>query len=156
MNFLNKLSILALVFVNFAAFGMEGGAAQEAAELTLDQQLNAQLLEAVKKTELEEEGQAAIVQEVEALLDQGADVNVIGQALTTPLTLAIWNNNIPLVKLLLARGADVSVGGVKSAAYEPGKEDIKKLIDEAEVQRAAKPVAAAAEPRRSWWKLWRK
>lgn len=45
---------------------------------------------------------------VKELLDKGAYVNVRDPEGRTPLTEAIWVNNIELVKLLLQRGANVS------------------------------------------------
>jgi len=44
---------------------------------------------------------------VEALLDNGADINSLNKKLMTPLMIAIINHNTPVVKLLLQKGADM-------------------------------------------------
>jgi len=64
------------------------------------QQLNDQFWEAVRKGDL-----AAVT----ALLDQGADVNARFRYGTTALFKAAERGHIEIVKLLLARGADVAV-----------------------------------------------
>jgi len=49
------------------------------------------------------------VKTVQALLDQGKDINESGPAGMTPLHFAVANNRIEVVKLFLDRGADLNV-----------------------------------------------
>jgi ankyrin repeat protein len=42
------------------------------------------------------------------LIEKGADVNAKDASGKTPLMLAVWKENLPLVKLLVSKGADKS------------------------------------------------
>ena len=81
--------LFALVFSSVVTFGQ-----------TSNQQLNDQFWEAVRK------GDAAAVV---ALLDKGADVNAKFRYGTTALFKAAERGHLEIVKILLARGADVAV-----------------------------------------------
>lgn len=48
------------------------------------------------------------IQEVNALIAKGADVNAKSHYGLTPLEGAVWNNYPELVKILIAKGADVN------------------------------------------------
>ena len=66
----------------------------------------------------------------EILIDAGADVNQESNG-WTPLYLASYNNNIPIVRLLLAKGADVNKGKSRTplaGACKMGNLEIVKLL----------------------------
>lgn len=65
----------------------------------------------------------------EILIDAGADINQLSDG-WTPLYLASYNNNIPIVNLLLSKGADINIGprSPLSAAVTMGNLEIVKIL----------------------------
>jgi ankyrin repeat protein len=68
---------------------------------------------------------------VEALLDNGADINSLNAKLMTPLMIAIINHNTPVVKLLLQKGADMykSNRWGESVFDMASSPEMKKILD---------------------------
>ncbi|MEQ1920218.1 MAG: ankyrin repeat domain-containing protein [Elusimicrobiota bacterium] len=80
------------------------------------------------------------VEEVEALLDGGADINVRGEQQCTPLHDAVGQGHAAVVQLLLRRGASTSLRddsgfSAKDVAIRRGHKAIAALFDEAEKRR---------------------
>ena len=82
-----------------------------------------------------------------ALLGKGAKVDLANSRGETPLIIAVHNRNIPMVRLLLARGADPKrtdrIAGYSALDYakqDPRAAPIVKLLEE------AKPAKKAAGP----------
>ena len=128
MNFVNQLSIFTLFIINFAAFGMKDGAAQETAiELTLEQQLMKAVTEAV-----DEENFKISKTVIQGLLDAGANINIEKNTFT-PLILAILSRNASVVQLLLENNAEITE---LAEVYSEDNQEIKKIIEDAKRQRA--------------------
>lgn len=74
---------------------------------------------------------------VEMLLDAGFDINAIGPRNGyTPLHDAVWANNIPAARLLLAKGARTDIKGKDGMtpyekAVNEGKTEIAELLQKA-------------------------
>lgn len=62
---------------------------------------------------------------VELLIDAGFDVNAVGPRNGyTPLHDAVWGNNLPALKILVANGGDITIEGLD------GNTPLEKAIDE--------------------------
>jgi ankyrin repeat protein len=79
-------------------------------------------------TDIQKAAQSGSIEETDALLARGADINYNSPIHGTALTVAAWRGDTKLAEHLLDKGADVNLGSPLAAAAYAGKEDLARLL----------------------------
>ena len=97
----------------------------------LDRGADVNRVDVFGQTPLHKAAAVGCLESMQALIAAGADVNALSRFNMTPLCIAVRNEHIPCITLLLTHKADISLGSTSVTVEESGNQEIITLLKSA-------------------------